>query len=108
MVNSSSRGDLNERKHESLNTNEVGAVTSELFIADNRAVGLYVRGTSGAHDNHVITLQYSVTGNKWFNSGGEVSGIGFVERETVARYVRGKVTTAEGAPSTCSIHIVSK
>ena len=95
----------------SLDTNNNGAVTDSLDIAilPLGIVTTSVISLTGTHATHVITLQTSPDDTVWF------------DRNTIAgsdtcndcdinamRYIRAKVTTVEGAASTCKVIIQAK
>ena len=44
----------------------------------------------------------------FFPSGSTITGIDFVEFDTIAQFIRVKVTTPEGVASTCNVKIASK
>jgi len=108
MVSSSSHGDYSEKQITGLDSNNLGDVCDHLYINGNKAVGIYISAASGSHTTHVITLQISPDGITWHDSAHIVTGIGYKEADTIAQYIRLKVTTAEGSPSTCDAYITSK
>jgi len=108
MVNSASHGDYSEKQITGLDTNNSGAVTASLYINGNKTIGIYVHAATGTHGTHVLTVQVSADDINWFDSSNTITGIGYVEADTIAQYVRVKVTTPESATSTCDLYITSK
>lgn len=83
--------------------------TESLDITDGTYVGLYVSSKSGSSSTHVVTLQISPDGVKWFDTDHTIKGTGNVHDVIcIAQYVRAKVTTREGSASTIDIDIISK
>jgi len=107
MFYSASHSDGSSLESEALDSNS-NSTTDSLYINGNTSIGMYVYANSGTNTTHVITIQISMNGSDWQDSSYTVTGAGFVEGTTSAQYIRGKVTTAQGALSTCDIHIASK
>jgi len=84
-----------------LDANEIG-VTPTIDIDGRTIVSFGIYSDAGAHATHVVTLQCSLDGTNWHNvTDASITGIGIVGSVTVGtRYVRLKVSTAEGASST--------
>ena len=108
MVMSSSHSDYSERIVLAVDTNVVDKVTPSLYINGNRSIGVHVYSDTGAHANHIITIQISANDTDWEDTVLTVTGTGFKEGETTAQYIRAKVTTAESAASTSDIYLTSK
>ena len=108
MVASASHSDYSELQISGIDTDNNGAVTSSLYINGNKTVGVYVTAVTGSHATHVLTVQVSADDSNWFDSSSTVTGIGFVEFDTIAQHVRAKVTTAEGSASTVDLFLTSK
>ena len=108
MVSSASHSDYSEKEIAGFNTNDSGAVSDSLYINGNKTIGIYVIAATGAHSNHIITIQISPNDSDWFDSADTVTGLGYKEVDTIAQYIRVKVTTVESATSTCDIFIASK
>ena len=108
MVSSASHSDYIEKEITGFDTNSSGAVSASLYINGNKTIGVYVIAASGSHSYHIITIQISPNNSDWFDSTDTVTGIGYKEVDTIAQYIRVKVTTAESATSTCDIFIASK
>lgn len=110
MVNSASHSDYSEKEIEAFDTDDNGAVTDSLYINGNKTVGIYVSANTGSHATHVITTQVSSNGSDWYDTSPaqDVTGIGYIEFDTIAQNVRCKVKTVEGSTSTCNITIASK
>jgi len=107
-MQSSSHSTYTSLEANAIDTDSTSTVTNALYINGNRSLGLFVSADTGAHTSHVITLQVSADGIAWFDGPLSVTGVGFVQGETVSANIRAKVTTAEGGTSTCNITIVSK
>lgn len=108
MFNSSSHSDYSERTATAVNTNVLDTVTQSLYINGNRGIGLHIYADSGTHASHVVTVQVSANDTDWTDTTLSIMGVGSVEGETTAQYIRAKVTTAEGANSTVNIYLTSK
>ena len=92
-----------------VDSNDDTAVTASLDIATQRHLCLDVVAASGTHGTEVVTLQFSVDDSVWQASAITQAGAGFTDDITInARYVRVKVTTAEGGASTVDITIQAK
>lgn len=86
-----------------------GSVTASVSVGDGSLIGLYVSAASGAHSTHVVTLQISPDGTKWFDTTHTITGAGQIHNITcVADEVRASVTTSEGAASTIDIDIIAR
>ena len=108
MFLSASHSDGSTLATPAMNTNSVGTATNSMYVNGNIKIGLYVYADTGAHANHIMTLQISMDGTNWQDTALTVTGVGFIEGTTVSEYIRAKVTTAESAASTCDVHISSK
>jgi hypothetical protein len=72
-------------------------------------LAMFVEGKTGAHANHIITLEMSPDGVTWFDTPHTVTGEGNDHYiETVCDSIRAKVTTLEGVASTVDITIMGK
>jgi hypothetical protein len=92
-----------------LDANDTSTVSTVLDVLENRYISFDVQDNSGTHSNHVITLQISFDNSTWYNTSSTKTGTGFVENvQVTARYVRLKVTTAEGSASIVDINIHAK
>ena len=73
---------------------------------DATYVSMDVKADTGAHANHIVTLQMSFNGTDWFDTANTITGVG---RKTnilcIAPYVQAKVTTVEGGASTIDVTI---
>ena len=73
---------------------------------DATYVSIDVKADTGAHANHIVTLQVSFNGTDWFDTSNTITGVG---RKTnvlcIAPYVRAKVTTVESGSSTIDLTI---
>ena len=100
---------FSELKVSGLDTNNLNATTISLDISDNEAVAFSVVNASGAHTTHVITLQCSLDDSEWFDISTTITGLGVKNNITIiTKFVRLKVTTAEGGTSTVDIIIQGK
>lgn len=92
-----------------IDANSEGAVTGSITLGLFGRVGLFVTGTSGTHSTHVVTLQLSPDGVKWFDTDHVFTGVGN-DHDAVCtgQEIRAKVTTAEGSASIIEIDLVSK
>lgn len=93
---------------ETLDTNVLNATTSSIETFDATYVAVFVVDKAGAHTTHVITLQVSPDNVNWFDTSLTVTGSPGKINGTlcIANYVRGKVTTVEGAVSTVDITLI--
>ena len=73
---------------------------------DATYVSMDVKGISGAHSNHIVTLQMSFNNVDWVNTANTITGEGSKTNILcIAPYVRGKVTTVESVASTVDLTI---
>ncbi len=94
---------------EVLDTNNNGAFSKSLDIRENKLLTFNVRGLTGTHATHVITLQRSFDNANFENTSAKVTGTGTKTPVNIAvSHVRLKVTTAEGSASTVTITIQAK
>lgn len=97
-----------ETLEETLDTNNLGAVTDSVEIGSLSVVGLYVSGVSGSHTSHVITLEISPDDVEWFDTEHKVLGVGNVhDAKCACFYARAKVTAAEGSASLSKVQIIT-
>jgi len=84
------------------------SLTLDIGIAS--LVGFQIRGATGAHTTHVVTLQSSVDNINWEDAtGATVTGEGFKGEVTISsQFVRASVTTPEGGASTIDLIIQAK
>jgi len=84
------------------------STTTPIVTENAKYIGLFVKGSTGAHATHVVTCQI-FDGVNWWDSAHSVTGEGFLDNELcVCEQVRAKVTTSEGATSTVDITIIIK
>lgn len=86
------------------------SVSSWLDIRENTLVSFQVRGNTGSHGSHIVTLQQSFdkTGDA-LSTSSTVTGLGIKDNIQISTgFVRLKVTTVEGAASTIDILIQAK
>ena len=73
---------------------------------DATYVTIDVKGISGAHSNHIVTLQISFNNTDWTDTANTITGEGSKTNVLcIAPYVRAKVTTVESAASTIDVTI---
>lgn len=92
-----------------LDANSTSTVTDSLDIKENKKVALSVNGDTGTHNTHIVSLQCSVDDTVWTTMSDSITGESVKNNvEVITRYVRAKVTTAEGGVSTVDICIQAK
>jgi len=93
-----------------LDANSVGDVSTSLEIKENSVVTMQVIASSGGNTTHIIDLQCSANNSNWHNvTSGSVNQIGIVDGLTVgARYIRARVSTAEGSASIVDVYLQAK
>lgn len=90
-------------------TNSTSTVTTSHDTLETSTFFCEVRAASGTHATHVVTVQCSSDDSNWEDMATTITGTGTATVTDVgARYVRAKVTTAEGAASTCDIYTTAK
>ena len=68
---------------------------------------LIVRGVSGAHANHITTIQVSRNGTDWVNTNHTITGVGVLDAVLcLGNQYRHRVTTPEGAASVADITLI--
>ena len=83
--------------------------TDVMDIDGASGLGVYVSAISGAHDVHEVTVYISPNGDDWFETDYAITGIGNLHKITcVSMFAKCKITTAEGAPSTVKINMISR
>lgn len=96
---------------EVLDTNDTAETTAALNVRGG-ALGLMVLAASGTHATHHIRIQVSDDGTNWHthysSTLGGITGTGAVPHIPCAfPLARAKVTTAEGAASTCTVILMT-
>jgi len=100
---------FSENTQTGLDANSTSTVSSSLDIAENNWVCYTILANTGTHATHVITLQCSPDDTNWYNTASTITGVGIIDNVQIgARYVRLKVTTAEGGTSTVDVIIQGK
>ena len=100
---------LSELNETDFDTNSTSTATSSLDIRDNKHVTWGISATTGTHATHVIKLQQSLDNVTFSNTGSILTGVGIKDNlQITARYIRLKVTTAEGSASTVEVRIHAK
>ncbi len=91
-----------------LDANSVGDVSTSLEIKENTIVTMQVIANTGGNTTHIIDLQCSANNSNWHNVA-SVNQIGITDGNTIgARYIRARVSTAEGAASTVDVYLQAK
>lgn len=90
--------------------NDTATVTDSIdtTTAKDGVISFFVNGVSGSHGTHVVSLQYSADDSTWYSSTtNTVTGNGHIDARSpsAGRYVRLKVTTAEGLISTADLYL---
>lgn len=92
-----------------LDANSILSVTNSLDIRDDFYVSMQVIANSGGNTTHVVTLQCSLDSSTWKNTASSITGVGLVDNvQVTARYIRAKITTQEGSPSTIDVLLNAK
>ena len=93
-----------------LDANSVGAVSTSLEIKENDTTSMQVIANTGGNTTHIIDLQCSSDNANWHNVvSGSVVGTGIATGLIVgARYIRARVSTAEGGASTVDVYLQAK
>lgn len=86
---------------------DTNATTAGIDVSTCDQVTFYINNVSGAHSNHVITLQFShedVAGS-YQDSSHTKTGLGCVQVSDIksVAWIRLKVTTVEGGSSRCDL-----
>ena len=90
----------------SVDMNAAGSGTS-LKAKGATIASLLVRGVSGAHVNHITTIQVSRNGTDWVNTNHTITGVGVLDAVLcLGNHYRHRVTTVEGAASTADISLI--
>lgn len=91
-----------------LNAN-TSSVTTSLDILGCTVIFIEVVANTGAHSNHIVTVQCSADNSVWHDSVTTIAQLGIANNKAIiSRYVRAKVTTPEGGASTIDITIQAK
>lgn len=92
-----------------VDTNVLNTTTTPLRMDGAKNASLYVVANTGAHANHVLTLQVSHDNSNWYDTTHTVTGVNNEhDIYCIAGWVRAKVTTAEGGASTSDVSIIIK
>jgi len=83
--------------------------TDWLDVSENEHVSYSVTGVSGAHDNHIVALQFSLDKVKGRPVGSDITGEGATDNvRTTAKWVRLRNRVVEGAASIVNVIIQAK
>ncbi len=89
--------------------NSTSTVTASLDVKDAFVAFIEVTAVTGTHASHVLTIQCSADDSIWSNMAQTISGAGTVALADLGpRFIRGKITTAEGGTSTVHIYLRAK
>ena len=104
------KSDSKQEADLNVDANSTSSTTTPVVMGSARKVGLYVSASGdGLHTNHIITLQASGDGAKYFNTTHTITGVGALfDIDCICTHVRAKVTTVQGAASTVDISVVVK
>jgi len=94
-----------------LDANDTNSITTSLDIKNNTEIAWSVKEKTGSHSSHILTFQRSTDNVNWDNTSSKITaGTAYqVKTATVqVRYIRIKVTTAEGDASTVDVVINAK
>lgn len=91
-----------------VDTNVLDAASTSLDVGKATMAELVIVGKTGTHGTHVVTLQTSPNDIDWLDTSVTVTGAGrAIHNPCPCAFLRVKITTAEGAASTCDIHITA-
>jgi len=94
---------------ETVNTNTLNAVTASMEINEARLFAVQAIGLTGTHATHTVGFEISNNDTDWVTGPAlTLTGEGIATANTPARYIRAKVTLAEGAASTSRIIVHAK
>ena len=88
---------------DTVDTNSLGARTSEIDVSTSSRVCMFVKSNSGNHNTHRVQIQLSPDGTNWFDTNEYVTGTGIRSLSVCAMEVRGRVATVEGSASSSEI-----
>lgn len=92
-----------------IDANDTDSVTVGLDIKSNDFVSFQIIANTGGNTTHILTLQCSLNNSTWQNTSSTITGVGLLDNIQVsARFIRVKVTTAEGGASTVDVLINAK
>jgi hypothetical protein len=104
-----SKSNSRRRTDLAVNANALPSTTTPIKMGSARKVGVYISADSGPHTNHIMTLQASGDGSKYFNTPHTITGTGALfDIDCICTHVRVKVTTAQGVASTVDVSVVVK
>ena len=88
-----------------LDANDTATVTTSFATGGRAQVELVVSDSSGAHTTHEITVQSSPDDATWTDTDIVEAQLGTSVGTVIARYIRAKVTTAEGGASAVDVSL---
>jgi len=102
-------GGFTDQTTTDFDANSTASVTTSLDIKENNWVSFQVIANTGGNTTHIITLQCSLNNSTWQNTSSTITSVGIKDNiQVTARFIRLKVTTAEGSASTVDVIINSK
>jgi len=93
-----------------LDMNALNDETPGYAIHDCTTVSVYVKGETGTHSTHVITLEIFTEPNSWIPTSHTITGVGSLPTGSLnllGRRIKAKVTTVEGSASTATVYIMA-
>lgn len=102
-----------------IDTNTLNAVTPAFDIDEYTTETLYVYNDSGSHNNHVLQVEVSAYDEEDLDQAHDsphwmappsfvLTGLGCKQFDENAQFIRVRVTTVEGAPSSCLVRFNGK
>jgi len=94
-------------KSTGINANEISE-TEALETKNAKHLGVFVKGISGNHNNHVVICQI-YDGEHWYDTDHSITGEGYFDHELcVCESIRTKIITVEDSASIIDITIIIK
>jgi len=92
-----------------LDANNSGTSTTSFDIRDNDKVCFSLVGSTATLGTAVVTLECSLDETTWFATANTITGDGVKDNiDIIARFVRLKITTAEGTAGTALLRLNAK
>ncbi len=92
-----------------IDASKEGYATDPVSIGDHSQVSLFVSSVSGSHAKHVVMLQISPDGKRWFDTEHSITGTGYISVSTIlASEVRAIIAIGESTTSKADIDIISR
>lgn len=91
-----------------LNTNTLNANAAQITISSETTISLYVVAKTGAEGSYRVSLEVSPdAGTTWLEAGSTLSKPGIITCKCATTRARAKVSVAQGATSTVTVHVVA-